>query len=176
MRDGCVVYYRRKLIGQAKTVRTAEQFALNCSLCFERRMREYKDYSHVKEITGPSYEFNMDINTVGLTPEGDVILKTEGDLAAAVGWQPTIASGVKDIYAKPFGNGGFYSILMLKEDGTVSAVNTAKLRDENVIEIMDNLGGYQDVVTVEGETTVDAMLINAVMSNGDKYPLDPYLK
>ena len=41
---------------------------------------------------------------------------------------------------------------------------------------MDNLGGYQDVVTVEGETTVDAMLINAVMSNGDKYPLDPYLK
>ena len=77
---------------------------------------------------------------------------------------------------KPFGNGGFYSILMLKEDGTVSAVNTAKLRDENVIEVMDNLGGYQDVVTVEGETTVDAMLINAVMSNGDKYPLDPYLK
>ena len=137
---------------------------------------EYTDYSHVKEITGPSYEFNMDINTVGLTPEGDVILRTEGDLAAAVGWQPTIASGVKDIYVKPFGNGGFYSILMLKEDGTVSAVNTAKLRDENVIEIMDNLGGYQDVVTVEGETTVDANLINAVMSNGDKYPLDPYLK
>ena len=126
---------------------------------------EYKDYSHVKEITGPSYEFNMDINTVGLTPEGDVILKTEGDLAAAVGWQP-----------KPFGNGGFYSILMLKEDGTVSAVNTAKLRDENVIEIMDNLGGYQDVVTVEGDTTVDACVVNAVMSNGDKYPLDPYLK
>ena len=137
---------------------------------------EYTDYSHVKEIAGPSYEFNMDISTVGLTPEGDVILITEGDLAAAVGRQPTIASGVKDIYVKPFGNGGFYSILMLKEDGTVSAVNTAKLRDENVIEIMDNLGGYQDVVTVEGETTVDAMLINAVMSNGDKYPLDPYLK
>ena len=37
-------------------------------------------------------------------------------------------------------------------------------------------GGYQDVVTVEGETTIDTMLINAVMSNGDKYPLDPYLK
>ena len=137
---------------------------------------EYTDYSHVKEITGPSYEFNMPINTVGLTPDGDVILRTEGDLAAAVGWQPTIASGVKDIYVIPFGNGGFYSILMLKEDGTVSAVNTAKLRDENAIEIMDNLGGYQDVVTVEGETTIDAKEINAVMSNGDKYPLDPYLK
>ena len=37
-------------------------------------------------------------------------------------------------------------------------------------------GGYQDVVTVEGETTIDTMLINAVMSNDDKYPLDPYLK
>ena len=137
---------------------------------------EYKDYSHVKEITGPSYEFGMDINTVGLTPEGDVILRTEGDLAEAVGWQPTITTGVKDIYVLPFGNGGFYSILMLREDGTVSAVNTAKLRDENEIEIMDNLGDYQDVVTVEGDTTEDAKVINAVMSNGDKYLLDPYLK
>lgn len=136
---------------------------------------EYTDYSNVKELTS-DLGFGMDVQSVGLTPEGEVIMRTQKDLADELGWQFTLESGVKDLYVEEFGNGGFYTILMIKEDGTVSAVNTAKLRDEKTIEIMDEIGGYQDVASIEGTHTEDGSLVYAVMESGDKYMLDPYLK
>ena len=136
---------------------------------------EYTDYSFVKEITSDT-GFDMDVVSVGLTPEGEVIMRTQGDLAAALGEQVKVAVGVKDIYVEPFGNGGFYSILMIRTDRTVSAVNTSKLYAEKEKEILNNVGGYQDVSAIESEQTEDAFIINAVLANGDKYMLDPYLK
>lgn len=137
---------------------------------------EYTAYSFVKEMSSPSLGYNMEVASVALTHEGDIIMRTKGDLAAAVGWQLTIATGVKNAYVEAFGNGDEYSIIMIREDGTVSVVNTSKLRKEKSIEIMDNLGDYQDVTGIEGEQTSDGSTINVVMSNGDKSSLDVYLK
>ena len=136
---------------------------------------EYVEYSFVKEITSDT-GFDMDVMSVGLTPEGDVIMRTQGDLAASLGEQVKVATGVKDIYVEPFGNGGYYSILMIRQDRTVSAVNTSKLIGEKETEILNNLGGYQDVSAIESVIDFDAFTINAVLANGDKYMLDPYLK
>jgi hypothetical protein len=61
-------------------------------------------------------------------------------------------------------------------DDTVTAVNTSKLREDKEVELMDNLGEFKDVSSIEGEQTEDASVIYAFMSNGGKEMLDPYLK
>ena len=136
---------------------------------------QYTDISYVKEITS-STGFDMEVYSVTLTPEGEVYLRAQGDLAEAIGWEKKIAVGVHDIYVEEFGNGGFYSILMIRDDKTVTAVNTSKLRNEKTVELINNVGSYQDVSAIEAETTEDAHVINAVLANGDKYLLDPYLE
>lgn len=136
---------------------------------------EYTEFSKVNECTSDD-GFGMEVYSVALTPDGEVIMQTQGDLAEEVGWETPVAEDVKDIYVERFGNGGFYEILMIKNDGTVSAVNSDKLMNDKKIEVMDKLGGYQDVTGIESVEDPDAYLVNAVMSNGDKFPLDPYLK
>ena len=118
----------------------------------------------------------MEVTLIALTTEGDVIMQTEGELADAIGEQVMIASGMKDAYVEPFGNGGFYTILMIKENGTVSAVNMMKLREEKSVEVMDNLGGLEDVVSIEGDVTVDAHVVYAIQGSGERTMLDPYLQ
>ena len=65
---------------------------------------------------------------------------------------------------------------MIRMDDTVTAVNTSKLREDKEVELMDNLGEFKDVSSIEGEQTEDASVIYAFMANGDKEMLDPYLK
>lgn len=136
---------------------------------------QFEDLSFVKDYSS-DLGFNMDIVAVGLTPEGEVIAKTDGPIITALGEMVTIADGVKDLYVEEFGNGDYYSIVMIKEDGTVSAVNTYKLRDSRELEVMDNLGGYQDVAGIAGEHNEEGSFIYVVMQNGDRYMLDPYLQ
>lgn len=135
----------------------------------------YEDYSFVEELSnGTGYD--MGVTSVGLSTEGEVVMRTEGDLAAAVGDQLVITDGVKELYVEPYGNGGFYSILMIREDGTVSVVNTTKLRDEKTIEILDNIADLQDIVSIEGTIEDDAYVIYAINSNDERIMLDPYLQ
>ena len=136
---------------------------------------EYTDFSYVKEISSET-GFGMDVNAVLLTPEGTAVMRTEGELGQAVGWEVKLADGVSDIYVEPCGNGGFYAILLLKPEGTVSEVNASALINDKKVEIIDKLGGFDDVKLIEGVKDEDAFGINAVMSNGDKEPLDEYLK
>ena len=136
---------------------------------------ETSGISTSKEFTS-DIGFNMEVPSVALTPEGQVIMRTEGDLEKAVGSEVPLAEGVTNLYVEPFGNGVFYSIMMIKEDKTVSAVNSTVLMNDKKVEIMDKLGGYEDVVRVEPVQSADAHTINVVMGNGDAYPLDPYLK
>lgn len=59
MQDGYVVYYRRKLIGQAKTVRTAEQFVISCSLCFTKEVFEVSKSLSAKVVSELLELFSM---------------------------------------------------------------------------------------------------------------------
>ena len=136
---------------------------------------QYTDFSYVKEISSQT-GYGMDVNAVLLTPEGETIMRTQGELGEAAGWEVKLADEVSDIYVEPFGNGGFYAILMIKTDGTVSEVNASALINDKTVEVIDKLGGYEDVSSIESVQDVDAYGINAVMENGDKFPLDPYLK
>ena len=136
---------------------------------------QFEDYDYVKTIEcdlGP----DISISEVGLSTEGEVIARIDSDLANKYAPVDVLAIGVKDLYVEEFGNGGYSTVVMIKEDGTVSALNISKLYEDKVVEVMDNLGGYQDVVSVEGTMDVDAHLINVVTSNGEKYLLDPYLQ
>lgn len=136
---------------------------------------ESSPISATKEFTSDT-GFNMDVSYVALTPDGQVIMHTRGDLAKAVGSEVVLADGITNLYVEPFGNGGYYTILMIRNDGTVSAVNSTTLLTGKTVEIMDKLGGYQDVIRIEPTQDPDAHTVNAVMGNGDAYPLDPYLK
>ena len=136
---------------------------------------QYTDFSYVKEFKS-DLGFDMEVYSVSLTPDNNVIMRTQGELAEALGWEIQIAEGAKDLYVLPFGNGGFYSILMIRMDDTVTAVNISKLREDKEVELMDNLGGFRDVTSITGEQTVDANVVYAVFANGSREMLDPYLK
>ena len=59
---------------------------------------------------------------------------------------------------------------------SMKKVNASALINDKTVEVIDKLGGYEDVSSIESVQDVDAYGINAVMENGDKFPLDPYLK
>ena len=50
------------------------------------------------------------------------------------------------------------------------------LIENKKIEILDKLGGYTNVVSIEQDNDQESMLINAVLKNGEKYMLDGYIK
>lgn len=117
----------------------------------------------------------LGLDSVRLMDNGDLIAETEDELESTPGEEVKIADHVKDVYLLPFGNGGFRSLLFIREDGTVSAVNATELIVNKKLEIMDNLGGYLEVASLEGKADEDAHVIEVVMENGDHYLLDPYL-
>ncbi len=136
---------------------------------------EYTNFSYVVEVSSET-GFGMNVNSVLLTPEGEAVMRTEGELGEQVGWEVQIGGGVKDIYVEPFGDEGLYAIIMVKEDGTVSEVNTSALVNELKVEVQDNLGGYEDVQSIESVQSANSYSINAISSGGDEFPLDSYLK
>lgn len=118
----------------------------------------------------------LGIDEILLYEDGDLTMELDDALEDALGEYVFVAEDVREVYLLPFGNGGYRTIVFIKEDGTVSAVNMTKLLTGQELEVMDRLGGYQDVVSIEGRQDPDAMLVEAVMENGDRYLLDPYLK
>ena len=136
---------------------------------------EYTNFSYVMEVSSET-GFGMDVNSVLLTPEGQAVMRTEGELGEQVGWEVQIGDGVKDIFVEPFGDEGLFAIIMVKEDGTVSEVNASALVNELTVEVQDNLGGYEDVQSIESVQSADSYSVNAVSSSGDELPLDEYLK
>ena len=118
----------------------------------------------------------LGLDNIRLLEDGTLILETDDALEDAVGEEITVASDAEDVFVVPFGNGGYRSVVFIREDGSVSALNTAALINDLDIEVMDNLGGYEDVKTIESVQDPEASLVNAVMNNGDAFLLDPYLK
>lgn len=118
----------------------------------------------------------LGIDEISLAADGTLTMEPDDALEAALGEHVEIATGVSDVEVLPFGNGGYRSVIFVRQDGSVSALSTDALINQHEVEVMDNLGGYLEVVSVEGAQEVDASSILVVMSNGDKYPVDPYLK
>ena len=118
----------------------------------------------------------LGVDSIELTEDGALIIEFDGALEESLGEEVVVATGVRDVFLLPFGNGGFRTIAFIREDGTVSALNTSELLYNKNIEVMDNLGGYQDAYTLEGVQLPDAIGVNVVMNNGESYSLDPYLK
>lgn len=133
-----------------------------------------KQITDIDETEEPFVPLGLD--SVQLLEDGTLILETDGELEKAAGEEITITSDATDVFVLPFGNGGFRSVIFLREDGSVSALNTSSLINDHNIDVMDQLGGYTDVKTLESAQDEDAFGINAVMNSGDKFPLDPYLK
>ncbi len=131
-----------------------------------------------KEITdidtNLGYNLPLGIDTVKLMSSGKVIF-VPNDRSIAMG-DITVANDVRDVYIFPFGNGGYRSILFVKNDNTVSAVNASSLIESKRIELINNLGGYTNVKTIESQIDNYASSINVILDNGEKYSLDEYIK
>lgn len=120
------------------------------------------------------YELPLGIDSVKLMSSGKVVLVTSNNNIPNE--ELTVSLNVKDIYILPFGNGGYRSIIFLKNDGTVSIVNAEALIEDKKIEVIDNIGGYTNVVSIEQEKDFDGSLINVVLESGEKFLLDGYIK
>ena len=120
------------------------------------------------------YELPLGIDSVKLMSSGKAILITSN--SNIPNEEVTVSLNVKDIYILPFGNGGYRSIIFLKNDGTVSIVNASALIENKKIEVLDNIGGYTNVVSIEQEKDSSGSLINVVLESGEKYLLDGYIK
>ena len=118
----------------------------------------------------------LGIDTIYLTEEGELILEFDDALEYALGEYVLAAEGVKDVWLLPFGNGGYRTVAMIREDGTVSAVNMTKLLTDQELEVMDGLGGYHGAASLESAHDVDAWYVEVVLDNGERYMLDEYLK
>ena len=134
----------------------------------------YKEISDIDETEGMYIPLNLD--SIELLDSGTLILEPDDALEEAVGEKVTIATDATDVYVLPYGNGGFRSVLFIRKDGSVSALSTDALINSHEIRIMDNLGDYTEVKTIEGVQEIDAFGINALTSSGEKKPLDPYLE
>ena len=129
----------------------------------------------IKDIdTNLGYNLPLGVDSVKLMSSGKVILVTTNENLPAE--ELTVGINVKDIYILPFGNGGYRSIIFLKNDGTVSAVNASALIENKKIEIMDNLGEYTNIVDINGQKEPDGFLITAITDTGEKLILDEYIK
>ncbi len=124
--------------------------------------------------TNLGYNLPLGIDTVKLMSSGKVIF-VPNDRSIGMG-DLTVANDVRDIYIFTFGNGGYRSILFVKNDNTVSAVNASSLIENKRIEVLDNLGGYTNVEYLESQADDYASSINVVLDNGEKHSLDEYLK
>ena len=132
-----------------------------------------KEISNIdKDLT---HELPLGIDSVKLMSSGKVILVVTSNNNTP-NEELTVSINVKNIYILPFGNGGYRSIIFLKNDGTVSIVNAEALIKDKKIEVLDNVGGYTNVVSIEQEKDIDGSLINVVLESGEKYLLDSYIK
>ena len=132
----------------------------------------------VKEIkdidTDLDHYLPLGIDSVKLMSSGKVILVTNDEKTSHE--ELTVSLNVKDVYIYPFGNGGYRSILFLKNDGTVSIVNASELIQNKKIQVIDNVGNYNNVVAIESVKDSDASLIKVVLESGEKHILDEYIK
>lgn len=133
-----------------------------------------KEIDDVDDDLGMNLPLGLD--SILLLEDGTMIIETDDALEDAVGEEVTIASDVQDVFVLPFGNGGYRSVLFIKADGSVSALSTDALINDHNIEVMDNLGGYTEVKSIESVQDPGGSLVNVVLENGDTFLLDPYLK
>ena len=120
------------------------------------------------------YEIPLGIDSIKLMKSGKVILVTSSDKITEE--ETTVSLGVKEVYIYIFGNGGYRSVIFLKNDGTVSALNSSALIENNQIEVMDNLGGFTNVSYIKQVKTSDAFAVYVVLETGEEFMLDEYLK
>lgn len=113
----------------------------------------------------------LGIDEIKLAESGNLYIETD-DILEHLGDDILIAAGVKDVYLLPFGNAGYRAIIFIKNDKTVSAVNTTELVTNKNIEVLDNLGNYNNVKSVKSENN----LIHVTLEDGKTLPLDEYLK
>lgn len=132
----------------------------------------------VKELkdidTNLGHNLPLGIDSVKLMSSGKAILATNNENLPTE--ELTVSLNVKDIYILPFGNGGYRSIIFLKNDGTVSIVNASALIENKKIEVIDNVGEYTNIVRIEQQKETDGFLINAITESGEKLLLDGYIK
>ena len=148
------------------------------TISVEEQLASAKIRTRIDNIDDPEQPLfvPLGLNAVLLTEDGDLCLETAEPLDSELGKYVMVAGGVKEVWLLPFGNGGYRTIIFLKDDDTVSAVSTTALLNDHVVEVLSNLGGYVGVETIESKQADDAMYVEAVMGNGNRYLLDPYLE
>ena len=120
------------------------------------------------------YEVPLGIDSIKLMESGKVILVTSNDNITKE--ETTISINVKEIYIFTYGNGGYRCILLLKNDGTISALNSSALIENKQIEVMNNLGNLTNVSYIKQTKDMESYLIYAVLEDGTEQMLDEYLK
>lgn len=151
---------------------------IGCTINNSNNINQKKEDKIIKEIknvdSNLEHNLPLGIDSVKLMSSGKVILLTNDELIPNE--EVTVSLDVKKIYIFPFGNGGYRSVLFLKNDGTISALSAKALIEDKRIEVLDNIGGYTNVVDLEQQKDSSASYINVVLESGEKKLLDEYIE
>lgn len=123
-----------------------------------------------------SFYYGTGVNDILLTNGGRLTLMTYGDLAGNEGAEVTLAQDATFVDIFDYGNNGYRAIVFLKDDGTVGAVDPAKLIDEKKVEIISPVGDLKHITAVRGGTSEDGTPVIIVTDwDGVETDITPYL-
>ncbi len=150
-------------------------FITGCTITGNNKPQNIKQDTIKEEIQDIDkdlkYDLPLGIDSVKLMKSGKLIIVPNNKALAEN--EQVVAENVNKVYLFTFGNGGYRTIIFIKNDKTVSSINASSLIENKKIVIDNNLGNLTDVESIKQD---DDFLIYAVLSNKEEKMLDGYIK
>lgn len=167
---GYKLYYKVISKAECKT-------CLECKKCLINEETKILIKIEKDEIHEP-----LNITSVEIRENKDAYLNLSNDLANEYGKNYKILTNVTSAYVMNFANGGYRSIIFLKENGNLTAISAQGLIDGE-IKFITNFGNIKNIVSIiqtfePGDETGEGSYwsVTALDINGNKYLLDSYLE
>lgn len=117
------------------------------------------------------------ISTLTIDKDGNVKLGLENStLIEKYGRNYQVLTNVLIAGVFEYGNSGFRTILFIKEDGSLVAINGNELINNKTIKLITNLGNVNNIVSLVQTDDNGSMSIMAIDINGNTYDITQYLK
>lgn len=150
-----------------------------------RDVNIYKDFvnkfklnrgQNINRIDDVSINDELGIGSITINNNGDVELGlTDESLSTKYGRNYKLMSNVLTADVLECGNGGFRSIIFIKEDGTLAAIDAFTLINNKEIKLITDFGNAKNIIDVIQTSEFNAMTIKAIDIYGNVYDLTNYL-
>lgn len=131
----------------------------------------------INRIDDVSINDKLGISSLRISNNGDAFLYLDNsDLISKYGRNYKVMSNVLTADVLEFGNGGFRSIIFIKEDGSLTAIDSSLLINNKEIKLIDYFGNIKNIIDIIQTSDSEQMTITAIDIYGNAYNLIDYLK